>query len=110
MSSSKDQWMNSSGRNGRSQSVSLESEIDLSVPSSKGLEWEGHSTFSTHVSESSLSVSGSTRSFDSWNSGNSSSGSPRLSRVLHTSISIDSMSLSRVSGDVVVNILNNILS
>jgi hypothetical protein len=37
VTSGKDQWKNSSGRNSRGQSVSLQSEIDLSVPSSKGL-------------------------------------------------------------------------
>lgn len=90
--------------------MSLQSEIDLSMPSSEGLQWESHSTFSTHVSKGSLTISGSTRSLDSWNSGNSSSGSPRLSRVLHTSVSVDSMSLSRVSGDVVMDVLDNVLS
>jgi hypothetical protein len=110
MSSGKDQRKNGSGRNSRSKSVSLESEVDLSVPSSVGLEWEGHSTLSTHVGEGSLSVSGGTRSLDSWDSGNSSSGSPRLSGVLHTSVSVNSMGLSGVSGDVVVDVLDDVLS
>lgn len=110
VSSGKDQWKNGSGRNSRSKSVSLESEVDLSMPSSVGLEWEGHSTLSTHVSEGSLSISGGTRSLDSWYSGNSSTSSPRLSRVLHTSVSVDTMGLSGVSGDIVMDVLDNILS
>jgi uncharacterized membrane-anchored protein len=90
--------------------VSLQSEVDLSVPSSISLKWESHSTFSTHVSKGSLAISGGTRSLNSWNSGNSSSGTPRLSGVLHTSISVNSVSLSRVSGDVVVDVLDDVLS
>jgi len=64
------------GSDSRSQSVSLLSDVDLSVPSSPGLSGSEHSSTSTHVSESSLSSSVSTSSRNSRNTRNSSTSSP----------------------------------
>lgn len=51
-------------------------DIDLSVPSSPDFKWSEHSSFSAHVTEGSLSCSGSTRSRDSWDTSYSSTCSP----------------------------------
>lgn len=72
--------------------------IDLSVPSSVGLEGSEHSSLSAHISEGGLSGSVSTRSRDSGNSSHGSTGSPGFGGVFHTGINIDSVSLSGVFG------------
>ena len=90
--------------------MSLLLDVNFSVPSSPGLEGSEHSTFSTRVGEGTLSSSGSTRTRDSGNSGNGSTGTPGDSGVLHTSMNVDSVSLSGVLGDLVVNELDNIES
>ena len=95
-----------SGGNG----VSLLLDVNFSVPSSPGLQGSEHSTLSTRVGESTLSSSGSTRTRDSGNSGNGSTRTPGDSGVLHTGMNINSVSLSGVLGDLVVNELNNIKS
>ena len=56
--------------------MSLLVEVDLSVPSSVGLEGSEHSTLSAHVTEGTLATSASTRTTDSWDSSNSSTSSP----------------------------------
>jgi len=84
-----DQWSLfdsvSSGENERDQSRSSQSggngmssllKVDLSVPSSPGLDWGEHSTLSAHVTEGTLTVSAGTRTTDSWNSGHSSTSTP----------------------------------
>lgn len=90
--------------------MSSHSEVDLSVPSSVSDHWESHSSLSDHVSESGLSVSSGSRARDSGDSGNSSSGSPGLGRVSHACVSVDSVGLSGVLGEVVVDVLDDILS
>jgi len=95
-----------SGGNG----VSLLLDVDLSVPSSPGLQGGEHSTFSTRVGEGTLSGSGGTTSTDSWNSCDGTTGSPRLGRVLHTCLGEDSVSLTSVLGDLVMDKLNNVKS
>lgn len=95
-----------SGGNG----VSLLLDVNLSVPSSPGLQGSEHSTLSTRVGESTLSSSGSSRTRDSGNSGNGSTGTPGDSGVLHTGGDGNSMSLSGVLGDLVMNELNDIKS
>lgn len=95
-----------SGGNG----VSLLLDVNLSVPSSPGLQGSEHSTLSTRVGEGTLSSSGSTRTRDSGNSGNGSTGTPGDGGVLHTGMDVNSVSLSGVLGDLVVNELNNIKS
>ncbi len=105
-----DQWKDSSGSNSGGQGVSSHSQVDFSVPSSVGDDWEGHSSLSDHVTEGGLSVSAGTRAGDSWNSGDGSSGSPGFGRVSHTCVSVDSVGLSGVLGQVVVDVLDDVLS
>jgi len=109
----------SSGQNERSQSgssqsssdgVSLLFNVDLSVPSSPGLQWGEHSTLSARVSEGTLGGSGGTTSTNSWNSGNGTTWTPGHGRVLHTGMDEDSVSLTSVLGDLVMDKLNNIES
>ena len=50
--------------------------VDLSVPSSVGLEGSEHSTLSALVTEGTLSGSGGTRATDSGNTSDGSTGSP----------------------------------
>ena len=79
VTSGKDEWSDSRSSQSRSDGVSLLLDVDLSVPSSPGLQWSEHSTFSAGVGESTLSSSAGTRSTDSWNSGNSSTWTPGFS-------------------------------
>lgn len=62
VTSGHDEWW--AGRSSKSSSdgVSSLGSVDLSVPLSPDLEWSEHSSLSAHVTESSLSRSGSTRS------------------------------------------------
>merc|ERR1712224_3444 len=110
MSSSHNKWSACGGSNGGGKSVSSLMEINLSVPSSPGVERMGHSTFSAHVTEGSLTRTVSTTSGNSWNSCNGSSGTPGFSRVFHTSLSFDTMSLSAVSAQLMMNEINDIIS
>lgn len=86
------------------------SEIDFSVPSSPDSEWSEHSTGSAHVTISGLSGSAGTRTSDSWNSCDGSTGTPGKSGVLHTGEMVDSSGLSAVLGEVVVNERDDVLS
>lgn len=84
--------------------------VDSSVPSSPGFKGSEHSTFSTHVTESGLSRSVSTRSRNSGNSGNSSSGSPGFGGMFFSGHNVNSMSLSSIFVDIGVNELDDIKS
>lgn len=95
-----------SGGNG----VSLLLDVDLSVPSSPGLQGSEHSTLSTRVGEGTLSGSAGTGTTDSGNSGDGSTGTPGDGGVLHTGGGADSVSLSGVLGDLVVDELDDIKS
>ena len=83
--------------------MSLLLDVDLSVPSSPGLQWSEHSTLSTRVGEGSLSSSGSTTSTNSWYSCDGTTGTPGDGGVLHTGLSEDSVSLTGVLRDLVVD-------
>jgi len=78
VSSGHDQSGDGGSGDSRSQSVSLLSNVDLSVPSSPGLSGGEHASSSAHISESSLSSSVGSSSRNSRNTGNGSSSSPRL--------------------------------
>jgi len=110
VASGKDKRSDGRSSQSRSDRVSLLLDVDFSVPSSPGLQRSEHSTFSTRVGEGTLSSSGSTRSTDSGNSGDGSTGTPGDSGVLHTGSDGDSVSLSGVLGDLVVNELDDIKS
>jgi len=108
-----------SGQNERSQSrssqgssdgVSLLLDVNLSVPSSPGLQWSEHSTLSTRVGEGTLSGSGGTTSTNSGNSCYGTTWTPGDSRVLHTGVNEDSVSLTGVLRDLIVDKLDDIES
>ena len=90
--------------------MSLLVQVDLSVPSSEGLEGSEHSTLAALVTEGTLAGSGGTRATDSGNTGDSATGAPSFSGVHHTSLPEDSMSLSSVLVHVGVHELNDIVS
>lgn len=100
MSSSENEGSASGGSEASSDGVSLLVGVNLSVPFSPGSERSKHASLSAHVTESSLSSSGGTRSGNSGNTGDSASSTPRLSRV-HVTLEVeDSMGLSSVLGHV----------
>ena len=76
VSSGEDEGSASGGSEARGDGGSLLVGVNLSVPFSPDFEWSEHSGLSAHVTESSLSCSGSTGSRDSWNSCDGSTGSP----------------------------------
>jgi hypothetical protein len=110
VTSGEDEGSDGGGSQSGGNGVSLLLDVNLSVPSSPGLQGSEHSTLSTRVGEGTLSSSGSTRTRDSGNSGNGSTGTPRDSGVLHTGGDGNSMSLSGVLGDLVVDELDDIES
>ena len=110
MSSGQHQRGDGSGSDSAGQSVSSLAEVDLSVPSSPGLEGEGEATLTTHVSEGTLTGSVSSGSADSGHTGDGATSSPRFGRVLHTGLGINSVGLTGVFGQVVVDKLNDIVS
>jgi hypothetical protein len=95
---------------GSGNSMSSLGDIDLSVPSSPDFKWSEHSSFSAHVTEGSLSWSGSTRSRDSWDTSYSSTCSPWLGGVFGTSLVENGVSLSSIVGKVGVDEMNKIVS
>jgi len=103
VASSQNERSQSGSSQGSSDGVSLLLDVDFSVPSSPGLQWSEHSTFSTRVGEGTLSGSGSTTSTNSWYSCDGTTWTPRDSGVLHTSLSEDSVSLTGVLGDLIMD-------
>jgi len=93
-----------------SNGVSLLLDVDLSVESSPGLQGGEHATLSDGVGEGTLSSSVGTGTTDSGNSGNGSTGTPRDGGMLHTGLGEDSVRLSDVLGDLVVDELDDIES
>jgi len=64
------------GSEGGGNSVSLLVEVNLSVPFSLDRKRGEHATFTAHVTESTLTGTGSTRSRDSWDTGDGATSSP----------------------------------
>lgn len=108
VTASKNKGNNTSSSNSWSSSMSLLLKIDLSVPPSPNLNWSKHSTLTTHVTKSSLTTSVSTTSWNSRDTSNSSTSTPRLCTVAHTSIDIHSVSLSSVLSDIRMDKVNDI--
>ena len=105
-----DEGSASGGSEGGGDSVSLLVEIDLSVPFSPDLEGSEHASLTAHVTESTLTGSVGTRARDSGNTGDSATGTPRLSGMLVTSPVEDGVTLSSVLGHVGVAELDEIIS
>lgn len=90
--------------------MSLLGKVNLSVPSTPCSERGEHATLAAHVTEGSLSISACSRAGNSWDSGYGSTGTPGFGRVLLTSLSPHTMSLSAVLGHAGVHELNDIVS
>jgi hypothetical protein len=99
---------NSGGSKGSGDGVSFLLDVASAVPSPPDADGCEHSSLSAHVSEGTLAVPGSTRASNSGNTGHSSTSTPRLSGVLHTSMVVDGMTLSSVFGDVGVDEVDDI--
>ena len=84
------------GGQGRSNGVSALVLVDLDVPLPKGLGGGEHPSSSAHVSESSLSGPGSTRSSNTGDTGDGTTSTPRLGGVLVTSVLSNGVSLTTV--------------
>lgn len=110
VASGENQGSHGGGSDGGSNSVSLLVGVDLSVPSSVGLEGSEHSTLAALVAEGTLARAGSAGAANTRNTGDSATSSPRLSGVLHASLVEDSVSLSAVLVHVGVNELDNVVS
>lgn len=85
VSSGENQSGGGGGRESGDDGVSLLVLVDLSVPSAVGLGWGEHTTTTAHVSESSLAGTVSTATSNTWDTCNSTTSTPRLSRGLVTS-------------------------
>jgi len=103
VTSGENEGSNSGSSESSSNGVSLLLDIDLSVESSPGLQGGKHTTLSNGVSEGTLSSSVGTGATNSGNSGNGTTGTPGDGGVLHTSFSEDSVTLSDVLGDLVMD-------
>jgi len=108
VSSGKNQSGESRSCKSRSNCVSSLVDRGLSVPSSPDFSGGKHSSSSAHVSESSLSGSGSSSSRNSGNTSNGSSSSPRFGRSLMSSVFRDRVGLSVVLVQVFEDVLDNI--
>lgn len=82
--------------------------VDTSVPPSPHLQGSEHSTLTAHVTEGGLTTSVSTRTTNSGNSSHGSTSTPRLSTVLHTSLSVHGMGLASVFCDVRVHKVDDV--
>ena len=102
----------SASRGGESGSdgVSSHGDVALSVPLSPDLKGSEHTGLSAHVTEGSLTSTGSTGTRNSRNTGDGSTGTPRLGGVLTTSLVEDGVTLSSVLGEHRVNEVDEIVS
>eukprot|EP00835_Amoeboradix_gromovi_P005241 NODE_475_length_8011_cov_0.074065.p7 type:complete len:104 gc:universal NODE_475_length_8011_cov_0.074065:1914-1603(-) len=103
MASSHNQWYNTRSSYCRSNSISLFVNIYMNVPSSPDLGRCEHSTLSAHVTKSRLTRSHSTTTRNTRNTCNSSTGTPRLCRMLHTCFHVHGIRLSLVFSHSSVN-------
>lgn len=95
-------WKGGGGQSG-SDSISLLVDVNLSVPLSPSFGWGEHATFTTHVTESGLTGTRSTTTRNTRNTRDSATSTPRVGRVLHTSIRTDSVRLTGILAHVSVN-------
>lgn len=77
VASGQDERSASTGSNGGSGGMSPLLDVDLTVPSSPGLDGCEHSTFTAHVTEGTLTTSAGSTSTNTGDTGNGSTGSPR---------------------------------
>lgn len=99
VASGEDKRGESRGSEGRSNGVSSLVLVHLDVPLSPGLGRGEHSTTSAHVTESGLARSLGTTTANTGDTGNGTTGTPRLGRGLVTGVLSNGVSLSTVLGD-----------
>jgi len=98
-----DKSWDASGSNGRYHSVPLLGDRDLAVPPPVDLGGGEHVTSTAHVTESTLARSVGTTSTDTGNTSDGTSSTPGLGASLMTGITVDTVGLSVVLGDLVVD-------
>lgn len=99
VASGEDKRGESRGSEGRSNGVSSLVLVHLDVPLPPGLGGSEHSTTSAHVTESGLARSLGTTTANTGDTGNGTTGTPRLGRGLVTGVLSNGVSLSTVLGD-----------
>lgn len=99
VASGEDKRGKSRGSEGRSNGVSSLVLVHLDVPLPPGLGRGEHSTTSAHVTESGLARSLGTTTANTGDTGNGTTGTPRLGRGLVTGVLSNGVSLSTVLGD-----------
>jgi hypothetical protein len=110
MTSGHNKWSASSGGESGGNGMSSLGDVNLCVPFSPDLKWSEHSSFSAHVTESSLTSSGGTGTRDSWDSCYGSTCSPGFGGVLSTSFVENGVTLSSVLGKLRVDEMHKIVS
>lgn len=93
------------GRNGGEAALVL---VHLDVPSAPGLRRREHATTTTHVTEGGLARAVSASATDTGNTRDGTTGTPRLGRSLMASLFTDSICLTPVLRNALVDLLNYI--
>merc|ERR1711962_674106 len=103
VSSCHQQGRDSTGCQCRAHCISPLFLVNGTVPSAPGFSWGEHASTSAHVTKGSLTGSVSTTTTHTRNTGNSTSGSPGLSRCLMSSMLVNSIRSTTVLGHVGMN-------
>jgi len=103
VASGENEGSNSGSSEGSSNGVSLLLDIDFSMESSPGLQGSEHTTLSNGVCEGTLSSSVGTGATNSGNSCYGTTGTPGDGGMLHTGLGEDSVTLSDVLGDLIMD-------
>ena len=110
MSSGLDEGEDGGCGDGGSNGISLLLEVASSMPSSPDTDGCEHSSLAAHVTECTLSISTGSTASNSRNTGDGTTSSPGFSRMLHTCMEVDSMTLTSVLGNVGVHEVDDIRS
>lgn len=102
-------WDTSSG-DGAGHSKSSLVDVAPFVPSPPGLEWREHATASAHVTKSSLTAAVGTATSDTWDTSDSSTGTPGLGTGLLASNLLHSGGLSGILAQVGVHKVDDVRS
>jgi len=93
---------------GRDDSIATELQVDTTVDATEGSLGRVHVTTTSHVTESSLTATVGTATSNTGDTSNSTTSTPRLSRVHETNTRVDTMSLMVVLVKVAVNDVDDI--
>jgi hypothetical protein len=110
VSSGQNERHHAAGSDRRGGSVSLLLGVHSSVPPSPRSQGSEHASLPAHVAERTLATSMSTTSGHSRDTSHGSSRAPGFGTVLHTGLDENTMSLSSVSREILVNEPNNVWS